>query len=176
MDCAVPAPERTIASRPLTGTTAGIEEQTGAPSANPERRRRTALTSLRALVALLALWAVTLVLTLFGQPKPAASYLAPSNLGLAARMDGTQIVLSWNRQAEAILNADEASLSIRDGAQHEDIPVDLTVLRTRSLAYAPVSRDVTVQLQVKNHKNLVPAVESVRILIRTRDAAAATGW
>jgi hypothetical protein len=95
---------------------------------------------------------------------PNAGARGGSALGFTVRSEGGQLFLSWNWQAEAIKTADRAILSITDGNQREDLELDLVVLRTKRLAYSPVTNDVTFVLQVANFKHNTIASESVRVL------------
>jgi PAS domain S-box-containing protein len=87
-----------------------------------------------------------------------------SALGLAVRLEGGQVLLSWNWQAEPIKTADRAILSITDGGRREDVELDPVVLRTKKLAYSPVTNDVSFRLQVADSRRHTTASESVRVL------------
>ena len=99
--------------------------------------------------------------TLGGAKAGAAS---GSALGLTAHVEGGQLLLSWNWEAEPIKTADQAILSITDGGQKEDIELDPVVLRTKRLVYSPVTNDVSFRLQVANFQHNSTASECVRVL------------
>jgi hypothetical protein len=79
-------------------------------------------------------------------------------------VEGGQLLLSWNWEAEPIKTADQAILSITDGGQKEDIELDPVVLRTKRLVYSPVTNDVSFRLQVANFQHNSTASEWVRVL------------
>ena len=58
------------------------------------------------------------------------------------------IVLTWNRDSDAIKAASRAVLSISDGAQHENVEMDLAQLRNGSIVYSPVTSDVVFRMEV----------------------------
>jgi protein TonB len=91
--------------------------------------------------------------------------------GLALRTernggDGS-ILLTWNRDAEAIKHASRAVLAINDGPQHENVEMDLSQLRTGSIVYTPATADVVFQMEVTAAGQSQPVSETVRVL-RTR--------
>jgi protein TonB len=91
--------------------------------------------------------------------------------GLALRTernagDGS-ILLTWNRDAEAIKHASRAVLAINDGPQHENVEMDLSQLRTGSIVYSPATADVVFQMDVTAAGRNQPVSETVRVL-RTR--------
>jgi len=85
-------------------------------------------------------------------------------LGLTARLEGNELLLSWDWEAAPIKTADRAVLSITDGSQREDVELDPVVLRTKRLVYSPLTNDVSFRLQVANFKHKTTASESVRVL------------
>jgi hypothetical protein len=175
MDGIVQTLERETGSQLPGCAAAGIENIIDVSQADTRQRRPARPGARRALAVLLALVGCALAVGVAREFRPAAARVVPTNLGLAARVEGTQIVLSWNQRAASIRSAGMAVLSIQDGAQREDVPLDVTILRTRRVAYSPLSRDVTFLLTVDNPENENPVVESVRILIRSAETAAAPG-
>jgi TonB family protein len=122
-------------------------------------------------VAIPAVLAVGFVLTSGmlhrgGAGIPAA---AQDSSPLALRVDrnGTDIVLTWNRDSDAIRRASKAVLQIADGAQHENVDMDLTQLRNGSIVYSPVTSDVVFKMEVSGAGQSKTVSESVRVL-RTR--------
>ena len=87
-----------------------------------------------------------------------------STLGLTAHVEGRQLLLSWNWEAEPIKTADQAILSITEGGRREDVELDPVVLRSKRLVYVPVTNDVSFQLQVANFKRNSTASECLRVL------------
>ncbi len=76
-------------------------------------------------------------------------------------------MLTWNRESNAIKNATRAVLAISDGAQHENVDMDLALLRSGSIEYSPSSSDVVFRMEVTGADQTKTTSESVRIL-RTR--------
>jgi protein TonB len=97
--------------------------------------------------------------------------VSATETGLALRTernggDGS-ILLTWNRDAEAIKHASRAVLAINDGPQHENVEMDLSQLRTGSIVYSPATSDVVFQMEVTAAGKNQPVSETVRVL-RTR--------
>ena len=87
-----------------------------------------------------------------------------SSLQLRTERTAGEILLTWNRDSDAIRNASKAVLSITDGAQHEDVQLDLNQLRTGSIVYPPVSGDVTFTMEVQSTNGGKTKSESLRVL------------
>jgi TonB family protein len=81
-----------------------------------------------------------------------------------------ELLLTWNRDSDAIRNAGHAVLSISDGPQQENIEMDLAQLRTGSIVYSPATGDVTFKMEVSGQGSQKITSESVRVL-RTRPSA-----
>jgi periplasmic protein TonB len=94
---------------------------------------------------------------------------ATAEAGLALRIERNagDILLTWNRDADAIRRATKAVLQISDGTQQENVAMDLNQLRTGSIVYTPVTSDVVFQMQVTADGQAEPVSETVRVL-RTR--------
>jgi protein TonB len=97
--------------------------------------------------------------------------VSTAETGLALRTernggDGS-ILLTWNRDAEAIKHASRAVLAINDGPQHENVEMDLSQLRNGSIVYSPATADVVFQMEVTAAGQSQPVSETVRVL-RTR--------
>jgi len=147
-------------------------EHTSAEVADSVHRPRGIPATLSSAVLVLTLAA--LVGTLGDAPKlrsaietlggAKAGAWSASALGLTARFEGGQLLLSWNWQAEPIKTADRAILSITDGGRREDVELDPVVLRTKKLAYSPATNDVSFRLQVANSKHHATTSECVRVL------------
>ncbi len=90
-----------------------------------------------------------------------------SPLSLRVDRNGADIVLTWNRDSDAIKAASRAVLSISDGAQHENVEMDLAQLKNGSIVYSPVTSDVVFRMEVSGTDQTKTLSESVRVL-RTR--------
>jgi protein TonB len=89
--------------------------------------------------------------------------------GLALRVERNagDILLTWNRDADAIKRATRAVLLISDGPQQDHVEMDLTQLRTGSIVYSPVTSDVVFRMDITGAPDRPPTSETVRVL-RTR--------
>ncbi|MGA2770533.1 MAG: TonB family protein [Bryobacteraceae bacterium] len=90
-----------------------------------------------------------------------------SALALRVENSGGELMLTWNRGSTAIKNATRAVLSISDGAQHENVDMDLALLHSGSIEYSPSSSDVVFRMEVTGAGQTKTTSESVRVL-RTR--------
>ena len=88
-------------------------------------------------------------------------------LNLHVERSAGALLLTWNRDAEAVKSATRADLAIHDGDQHENVNVDLAQLRNGSIVYTPSGADITFQLSVTEKDASKVESESVRVL-RTR--------
>ena len=89
------------------------------------------------------------------QPFRAAAQDA-SPLALRVDRNGTDIVLTWNRDSDAIRRASRAVLHISDGPQHENVEMDLPQLRNGSIVYSPVTSDVVFRMEVSGGTSQKP--------------------
>ena len=101
------------------------------------------------------------------KPAVTANHQDSSPLQLRVERTAGELLLTWNRDAEAIKNASRAVLSISDGDQHENVEMDLAQLRNGSIVYAPSSTDTSFKMEVVDKSQKMTASESVRVL-RTR--------
>ena len=90
-----------------------------------------------------------------------------SPLALRVENSAGELMLTWNRGSSAIKNATRAVLAISDGAQHENVDMDLALLRSGSIEYSPSTSDVVFRMEVTGADQTKTTSESVRIL-RTR--------
>ena len=90
-----------------------------------------------------------------------------SALSLRVERSSGELLLTWNRDSEAIRNAAHAVLSISDGDRHENVDMDLAQLRNGSIVYSPSTGDVVFQMAVTGKNSSQLQSESVRVL-RTR--------
>jgi TonB family protein len=90
-----------------------------------------------------------------------------SALSLRVERSQGELLLTWNRDSEAIKNASRAVLSISDGDQHDNVNMDQGQLQNGSIVYSPTSSDVVFQLSITGKDSSQTQSESVRVL-RTR--------
>jgi protein TonB len=91
-----------------------------------------------------------------------------SPLQLHVERSNGELLLTWNRDSDAIRNATKATLLITDGEQHENVDIDLSQLRNNgSIVYSPSSADVSFKMEVIGRDQSKTTSEQVRIL-RTR--------
>jgi protein TonB len=88
-------------------------------------------------------------------------------LSLRVERSQGELLLTWNRDSEAIKNASRAVLSISDGDQHDNVNMDQGQLQNGSIVYSPTSSDVVFQLSITGKDSSQTQSESVRVL-RTR--------
>ncbi|HTS64507.1 MAG TPA: TonB family protein [Candidatus Acidoferrales bacterium] len=91
-----------------------------------------------------------------------------SPLQLHVERSNGELLLTWNRDSDAIRNATKATLLINDGEQHENVDMDLSQLRNNgSIVYSPSSSDVSFVMEVVGRDQSKTTSEQVRVL-RTR--------
>jgi protein TonB len=96
-----------------------------------------------------------------------ATAVDTSPLQLRVERTAGELLLTWNRDSDAIRNASKAVLSISDGDQHENVEMDLAQLRNGSIVYSPSGADISFKMEVTGKSQSKIASESVRVL-RTR--------
>ncbi|HUI82179.1 MAG TPA: TonB family protein [Bryobacteraceae bacterium] len=91
---------------------------------------------------------------------------AGSSAGLALHVERSSgaLLLTWNRDSDAVKNAIRGELAINDGDQHETVNVDLPQLRNGSIVYTPSGADIVFQLSVIGKDSSKVDSESVRVL------------
>jgi periplasmic protein TonB len=99
-----------------------------------------------------------------GNVSPAGSAQDSSPLALKVDRNGADVVITWNRDSDAVKKADHAVLAISDGPQHENVEMDLAQLRTGSIVYTPVTGDVVFKMEVSRAGQPTTGSESVRVL------------
>jgi TonB family protein len=97
-------------------------------------------------------------------PEPKADAAVDPNLGLKFDRVGTDIQLSWNAQAAAILSATSGQLIITDGPISKTVDLDSSDLKRGSLTYSPLTNDLVFKLKVNVLGAADPIAESVRIV------------
>jgi hypothetical protein len=88
--------------------------------------------------------------------------IVDTHLNLKVEASAGQLLLSWNRDAPLISAATRGTLIIHDGNHTEEVDLDLSTLRTGSVRYSPVSKDVSFRLEVTDQKSGTSQVETVR--------------
>jgi protein TonB len=129
-----------------------------------------------ARMAVLAAAQLVVIVLLFVYPgflvhrasrSPASPQQDSSPLALRVEHSGGELMLTWNRESSAIKSATRAVLAISDGAQHENVDMDLAQLRNGSIVYSPSSSDIVFRMEVTGSDQTKTTSESVRVL-RTR--------
>ncbi|MBS1856191.1 MAG: TonB family protein [Acidobacteria bacterium] len=126
-------------------------------------------------LVLAALAATLLFVVLFVYPglmrtsskAPAAAQSDSSPLQLRVERTNGALLLTWNRDSDAVRSATKAVLTINDGPQHENVDMDLAQLRNGSIVYSPQTSDISFQMEVTGKDAAKTTSESVRVL-RTR--------
>jgi periplasmic protein TonB len=99
----------------------------------------------------------------------AAPAVRISRLGFTANPEGAMWKLTWNRDAVTALNPSSASLSIRDGANQQEIPLTAAELGAGMVFYTPQSGDLVFGLKLLRPE--APSEEEeVRVLQAIRPA------
>ena len=139
-----------------------------APEEAPRSNKMVKL--LLAAAASIALFVVLFVYPGFvGKSSKPATTAAVDTSPLQLRVERTagELLLTWNRDSDAIRTATKAVLTINDGDQHENVEMDLAQLRNGSIVYSPSGADISFKMEVSGKNQSKVASESVRVL-RTR--------
>ncbi|HUP05312.1 MAG TPA: TonB family protein, partial [Bryobacteraceae bacterium] len=88
---------------------------------------------------------------------------ATAALTLRIQHTATDLLLSWNRDSQAVQKAQKAVLSITDGDRHESLDMNLSDLRNGSIVYSPLTADVSFRMEVVE-PDQSKVSESVRVL------------
>jgi protein TonB len=102
-----------------------------------------------------------------GSRLPVSPRRDSSSLALRVERTAGELLLTWNRESDAIKSATRAVLSISDGEQRENVEMDLAQLRNGSIEYFPSGSDVVFRMEVTGPDHTKTMSESVRVL-RTR--------
>lgn len=133
-----------------------------APRPHRVRQQRTiAAGSAAALITLSGLL-IFPGLHLAKRPSPGSSPDA-SSVSLHVERSAGDLLLTWGRDSDAIRGATHAVLSITDGERHEDVDLDLALLRNGSIVYSPSSSDIVFQLTVMGKNSAQTQSKSVRV-------------
>jgi hypothetical protein len=89
-----------------------------------------------------------LVVSKLAREEPQRPAPASAGLELKVEHNADQLVLMWNKNSDAVRNAQRANLSITDGDHTEDVALDLGILRGGSAVYAPRTAGVAFRLEV----------------------------
>jgi Gram-negative bacterial TonB protein C-terminal len=112
-----------------------------------------------------------------------------TDLGLSAERFGGNLIATWNRQAQGIVNATNGVLSVQDLDGRHDLTLDREQLRSGSAVYPATTDDVTIRLQVfdskrntevgtlrvispANRRDVVPREDEVQPLVPAAQPAA----
>ena len=148
-------------SRPVVAATLFAEK----PSPEAARGGRIAMLALGLLIAVAAFVPLYIYPGYFAHNhRPVAGAEDSSTLTLRVEPSGTDLLLTWNKNAAAIRNATKGVLSITDGGRHEDYPMSVSELLTGSIIYSPGSPDVSFQMEVTGRDETKTTAESVRSL------------
>lgn len=96
--------------------------------------------------------------------KPTIAPQDSSQLSLRVERSAGEILLTWNRDADAIRSAKSAVLVINDGDQHENVDMDLSQLKNGSISYSPATTDVVFRMEVTGKDGSKTASESLHAL------------
>jgi hypothetical protein len=94
--------------------------------------------------------------------RSAASLGADYSPALRVERRGNYLHVSWNRNAPSVLRAQSGTLRITDGVETRELPLDAEQVRTGSLAYRPVTKDVGFRLDLVDARTTVS--ESLRVI------------
>src|ERR1035437_5329414 len=128
---------------------------------------RMAVLAAAQLVVIVLLFVYPGFLVLRASRSPVSPQQDSSPLALRVEHSGGELMLTWNRESSAIKSATRAVLAISDGAQHENVEMDLAQLRNGSIVYSPSSSDIVFRMEVTGSDQTKTTSESVRVL-RTR--------
>jgi hypothetical protein len=95
------------------------------------------------IVAVVCMWAY-----IRARSRPVPS--APPNAALELKVERIEgrLVLTWNKEADLLKDAQNAALTIADGDHTESVPLDIGQLRAGSVVYQPLTGDVSFRLEV----------------------------
>jgi TonB family protein len=100
---------------------------------------------------------------------------APVNyppLSLRAERTSSDLLVTWNRNAESVRTAVKAVLTISDGPQQENLQMDLAQLRNGNIVYTPATPDVSFRLEVTSSDPSKNQSELLRVLKSQNEATA----
>lgn len=166
-----PAPSyaKPAALEPEKRETTDLADLVLPPLERPSRSHKMIYISGAAAVALLAASGALLYPGMSHKSTrvPVSASQASAALSLRVERSAGELLLSWNRDSDAVKNATRGTLSITDGDQHENVNLDMGQLKNGSIVYSPTGSDVSFQLSTIGANSGQTSSESVRIL-RTR--------
>jgi len=136
------------------------------PAAKSSKSLKLVLAALAASVLFVALFVYPGLLRQSSK-APVATQVDGSPLQLRVERTNGDLLLTWNKETDAIRKATKAMLTINDGEQHENIEMDLAQLRIGSIMYSPQTADISFKMEVLGKDASKTTSESVRVL-RTR--------
>ncbi len=94
----------------------------------------------------------------FGGPWAVAS---STHMALAIQRHGQNLSFTWNRTMPEISQAQGGTLTIADGSQHTELPLNKEDLKFGTVAYVPTSKSVNVMLalQMQDSTSLVQSTQ-----------------
>jgi protein TonB len=134
------------------------------PLERPRRGNKMIWITAGSAAALLLLSGALIYPGLSRKSNHAAAVAGQAALSLRVEHSANELLLSWNRDADAIKNANHGVLAITDGDQHENVNLDPAQLHNGSIVYSPTGSDVSFQLSVVGQNAAQTSSESVRIL------------
>ena len=165
-----PAPENNAVPASLSAPMPDVEAPPAAGPFAPYRSvkvARLAVAAAAGFVAIVLLFIYPGILMHRGSRPAVSGQQDSSPLALRVERSGAELMLTWNRESSVIKSATHAVLAIGDGAQHENVDMDLALLRSGSIEYSPSGSDVVFRMEVTGADQTKTTSESVRIL-RTR--------
>jgi hypothetical protein len=94
----------------------------------------------------------------FGGPWAVA---ASADMALSIQRHGQNLSLTWNRTMPEIGRAQGGTLTVTDGPQHTELPLNKEDLKFGTVAYVPTSQavNVTLALQMQDSTSLLQSVQ-----------------
>ena len=134
------------------------------PLERPRRGNKMIWITAGAAAALLLLSGALIYPGLSRKTNHAAAVAGQAALSLRVEHSANELLLSWNRDADAIKSAKNGVLAIADGDQHENVNLDAAQLHNGSIVYSPTGNDVSFQLSVVGQNAAQTSSETIRIL------------
>jgi hypothetical protein len=181
----IPAPEPTVKTKPTPSersskTSHALSAQPSSVTAATETRAKTksalilGFSVLSMIIAICALAMAyfyvqptapreTTKAALPSKPQGVEPTAPASQLRLKVTRLGSDLQITWDRDAEMIRIANQASLHLKDGEAQTRIDLDRSQLRTGRVLYVPRSTDVTIRLEILTSGN-VRLDETLRVL------------
>ena len=95
---------------------------------------------------------------------PVAARPVTDQLQLRVERANGELMLTWSPDAEIIKNASKAVLSVSDGEQKENVPMDLAEMAKGKIMYSPSSKDIRFEMAVTD-KSGKTTTETQRIVL-----------